>query len=116
MPFVLQGVHIPRLLGHGQIHEGLHAFIAMSAGGSPLSPDMLKSCPAVAEQAMCGLKAMHQQNTLHGDIALQKVVMSDTALSMWLVDLVEVWPGTAAELAREEQDLSCLLKCFSMYM
>ena len=36
----------------------------MSAGGSPLSPDMLKSCPAVAEQAMYALKAMHQQNML----------------------------------------------------
>ena len=33
---------------------------------------------------------------------------------MWLVDLVEVWPGTAAETAREEQTLSCLLKCWSM--
>ncbi len=90
MPPVLQGVHIPKLLGHGQIHEGLHAFIAMSAGGSPLSPDMLKSCPAMAEQAVCALKAMHQQNMLHGDIALQNFVMSDTAQSMWLVGLVEV--------------------------
>jgi len=33
---------------------------------------------------------------------------------MWLVDLVEVWPGTAAEIAREELDLTRLLKCFSM--
>ena len=72
------GVHVPRLLGHGQIHEGLHAFTAMSAGSSPLSPDMLKSCPAVAEHAMCALKAMHQRNMLHGDIALQNFVASDT--------------------------------------
>ena len=53
---------MPRLLDHGQIHGGLHAFTAMSAGGSPLSPDMLRRCPALAEHAVCALKAMHQHN------------------------------------------------------
>lgn len=33
---------------------------------------------------------------------------------MWVVDVVEVWLGTAAEIAREEQDLSCLLKCWNV--
>ena len=111
---VLQGIHIPRLLGHGQIHEGLHAFTAMSAGGTPLSPDLLRSCPAIAEHAMCALKAMHQQNMLHGDIALQNFVTSGTAQSVWLVDLVNACPGTAAETAREQQVLRRLLKCMSL--
>ncbi len=51
---------------------------------------MLKNGPAVAEQAMCAFKLMHQQDMLHGDTALQNFVMSDMAQPMWLVDLVEI--------------------------
>ncbi len=68
----------------------------------------------MTEHAMCALKAIYQQNMLHEDIALQNFVTSDTAQSMWLVDLVDVWPGTAAETARVEQTLSRLLECMSM--
>jgi tRNA A-37 threonylcarbamoyl transferase component Bud32 len=68
----------------------------------------------MAEHAMCALKAIHQQNMLHGDIALQNFVTSDTAQLVWLVDLVNVWPGTAAETAREEQVLRRLLKCMTV--
>ncbi len=110
----MQGVHIPRLLGHGQIHAGLHAFTAMSAGGSPLSPDMLRRCPALAEHAVCALKAMHQHNMVHGDIALQNFVMSDTAQSVWLVDLVNAGLGTASETCKEKQVLRRLLQCMSL--
>lgn len=108
---VLQGIHIPRLFGYGQIHGGTHAFTALSAGGSPLSPDMLRRSPALAEHAQCALNVLHQQKVLHGDIALQNIVISDTEKSVWLVDLVNACPGTAAEMAREEQDLRCLLNC-----
>ena len=108
---VLQGIYIPRLFGYGLIHGGMHAFTALSAGGSPLSPDMLRRSPALAEHAQCALQGLHQQKMLHGDIALQNIVLSDTEGSVWLVDLVNACPGTAAEMAREEQDLRCLLNC-----
>ena len=86
----------------------------MSAGGSPLSPDMLRRCPALAEHFVCALKAMHQHNMVHGDIALQNLVMSDTAQSVWLVDLVNVGLGTASETCKEEQVLRRLLQCMSL--
>lgn len=105
------GVHVPRLLGHGQLHEGLHAFIAMSAGASPLNPDMLKSCPAIAEHAMCAFKTIHQQNMLHGDIALQNFVASDTAQSMWLVDFVEVSLGSEDVSHKCSFKNECLWDC-----
>ncbi len=114
MLFVLQGTHIPRLLGYGQIHGGLHAITVMSAGGSPLSPDMLRHSPVLAEHAQCALKAMHQQQMLHGDIALQNFVVSEAAQSVWLVDLVNACPGTAAQTAVEERDLLRLLECTNL--
>ena len=103
-------VFIPRLLGHGQIHdhEGPHAFTAMSAGGSPLSPVKLRFPPALAEHAVRALSAIYQQNMVHGDIALHNFVMPGTGQSVWLVDLVNACPGTPAETARRKRSLDLL--------
>lgn len=59
----------------------------------------------LAEHAQCALKALHQHKMLHGDIAFQNFVISDTTQSVWLVDLVHACPGTSAETVIEEQYL-----------
>ena len=61
---------------------------------------------------MC--KAMHQQNMLHRVVALQNSVTSHAAQSVWLVDLANACPGTAAETVREKQVQRRLPKCMSL--
>ena len=75
---------------------------------------MLRHSPVLAEHAQCALKAMHQQQMLHGDIALQNFVVSEAAQSVWLVDLVSACPGTASQIAIEERDLLRLLECTNL--
>lgn len=108
---LMQGVRLPKLLGHGQIHEGLHAFIATSAGRGTLTWDMLQDCPAWAHQAKHALAAIHQQGMLHGDLALRNFVISEDGHCLWLVDLVDSRPGSLEERALETRILDRLLTC-----
>ncbi len=60
MSVLLHGVHIPRLLAEGTFHRGLAAFIATEPGGGPLSVEILRSHPQLAEQVLQSLAAVHQ--------------------------------------------------------
>ena len=73
----MQVVNLPKLLGQGQIHAGLHAFVATSAGRGTLTLDMLQDCPAWAQQAKHALAAINQQGMLHSDLALRNFIVSE---------------------------------------
>ena len=96
---LLQVINIPKLLGQDQIHEGMHAFIATSAGGSAMAANM----------AMLTLESLHWHGTLHGDIALHNFVMSDDGQAVWLVDFSDSCQGSVAELFRETNELRQML-------
>lgn len=105
----LQGINIPKLLGQGQIHDGMHAFIATSAGGSALTANKLQDHPEMKQQAMLSLDALHWHGTLHGDVALHNFVMSDDGQAVWLVDSSDSCQGSVAELFREAKELRQML-------
>ena len=48
---LLQGIKIPRLLRQGQIHDGMHVFIATSASGSALTANMLQGHPEMKQHS-----------------------------------------------------------------
>ena len=95
---LLQGINIPKLLGQGQIHDGMHAFIATSAGGSALTVNMLQDHPEMKQNAMLSLDALHWHGTLHGDVALHNFMMSDDGQAVWLVDFSDSCQGSVSEL------------------
>lgn len=106
---LLQDVHIPKLLGRGQIHEGLHAFIVMSAGHGSLTPEVLRHTPALQQQALDSLSAVHMHGIIHGDVSLCNCVLSDSGNAVWLVDFADSFAGTKHDKAREQDEFELLL-------
>ncbi len=86
MSVLLQGVHIPRLLTEGTYHRGLAAFIAIEAGSGPLSTEMLRARPEIAEKVVRSLAAVHQLGVLHGDVQLHNFVVAPDSTTVWLLD------------------------------
>ena len=86
MSVLLQSVDIPRLLAESICHRGLAAFIATEAGGDPLSIEMLRSHPQLAEKVLQSLAAVHQHGVLHGDVQLHNIVLAPDNTTVWLLD------------------------------
>ena len=91
MSVLLQGVHKPRLLAEGTYHRGLAAFIATEAGGGPLSIEVLRSRPQLAEQVVQSLAAVHQHGVLHGDVQLHNFVVAPDNMAVWLLAFEHRW-------------------------
>ncbi len=109
MSVLLQGVHIPRLLAKGTYHRGLAAFIATEAGGGPLSIEVLRSRPQLAEQVLQSLAAIHQHGVLHGDVQLHNFVVAPDNMAVWLLDFEHSCLGDPHQLKWERESLLDLL-------
>ena len=108
MSVLLQGVHIPKFLAEGTYHRGLAAFIATEAGGGPLSNEVLRSRPQIAEQVVQSLAAVHQHGVLHGDVQLHNFVVAPDNTAVWL-DFEHSCLGDTHQLKWERESLLDLL-------
>ena len=70
----LQGKVVPRLLWYGEIVEGMADALATEYAGEPLSK-VPQVTPAMAQNALRALDALHAHGVLHGDLELRNFVV-----------------------------------------
>ncbi|CAG8729669.1 3415_t:CDS:2, partial [Ambispora leptoticha] len=110
----IQGVHIPKLLRFGILHEAF-VFILMTSAGisfAKLGNDVMKKEKLLAVE---GLQAIHKRGILHGDIRLENIMAEKNHLTgqsrVWWIDFALSKTGASAkDLDRELIELKRLLR------
>ncbi|CAG8634349.1 6659_t:CDS:2 [Paraglomus brasilianum] len=109
----IQGMHIPKLLRFGVLHEAF-VFILMTSAGisfAKLGNDVMKKEKLLAVE---GLQAIHKRGVLHGDIRLENIMAEKNHLTgqsrVWWIDFALSKTGASAkDLDRELVELKRLL-------
>jgi hypothetical protein len=108
----IQGIHIPKILDFGVLHEAF-VFILMSIAGESFASMKNKITEEEKQLAISGLLAIHAKGVKHGDIRLENIMLKRNELigsCVWWIDFAwSKMTDNAIDLDKELTELKRLL-------